>query len=143
MIKCTCGCTNNEDNKFCRSCGRELTETDERLPDNYVPMQMGTPVMFPQHNQQTTNHTKPPFSIFDVLTLFGFVSSIIGCICIALVFEPAALISGFLGFKKGKRYKPLAISAIIISIISFIIQLFITLYRAGLINKWFIEGVFH
>lgn len=144
MRKCNCGRINNDESKFCSSCGCELTETNsEHIPDNYGPMQKDAYINPPMIPHTHTNSTKPPITIFDIMTIFSFVSSIVGCFCIALVFEPAAIITGLLGFKKGKRYKALAVSGIIISIISFIIQLFIALYRNNIINKWFIEGIFH
>lgn len=124
---------------FCSSCGTELNETNsEYVPDNYVPMQVAPNYINPIKTKHENNIT-----IFDVMSIFSFVSSIVGCFCISLVFEPAAIITALIGFKKGKRFKALSASAIVISIISFIIQLFMSLYKNGIISKWFINGIFY
>lgn len=112
------------------------------MPNNYIPMQAASPYINVTDDQKikSVNHQ---ISIFDIMSIFSFVASIVGCFCIALIFEPAAIITALIGFKKGKRFKPLCASAIIISVISFIIQLFTLLYRAGIISKWLMNGIFY
>lgn len=131
---------NNDNNRFCSGCGSELTsETTENIPDHYIPLQSEPhPINFLQSKKPNK-----PLTIFDIMTIFSFVSSIIGCFCLSLIFEPAAIITAFVGFKKGNRYKALSASAIIISIIGFVIQLFTALYKNGIISKWFMSGIFY
>ena len=141
MLKCyRCGKTNNDDSTFCMSCGTSLLDKNNAkyIPGNHIVMQTDPILPLPR----SAAEIKSPLTFFDAATLFGFISSIVGCFCIWLIFEPAAMITAIIGFKKGKRYKHLAISAMIISMITFIIQLFTTLYRNNIISEWFMRGIF-
>ena len=140
MLKCRkCGRTNTDDASFCKSCGQELTsETSEHMPNDYIAMQSDPIIPLPHPANKSKQTT-----FFDIATIFGFVASIVGCFCIWAIFEPLALISAIIGFKTGSKHKSLAISAIIISLISFIIQLFMTLYRSGIVKEWLVHGIFY
>lgn len=144
MKKClNCGKDNRNDNQFCSTCGGTTFEapysTDEPAPPPPPfqqtppppPVMMGPPPV-----------VKKPFTLFDVLTILGFVSSLVGLFQIWVVLEPLALISAVLGFFKGNRSKGLAAAGIVIAVIAFIIRLFMTLYDNNIIGRWAIEGAF-
>lgn len=149
MKKClNCGKENRNENQFCSTCGGTSFEapysTDEPAPAQQSQSQFQTPpppspapVM-----HQITTPVKKPFNLFDVLTILGFVASIVGLVQIWVVLEPLAVISSVLGFFKGSRYKPLAAAGFVIAVIAFLIRLFITLYDNNVIGKWAIEGIF-
>ena len=87
-------------------------------------------------------YNKPDFTWYDVMTIFSFVASIIGCFVIGLILDPLALAAGIAGFAKGKRNRALAIAAIVIAAIFLLIRLFITLHDNGIIPEWVITGAF-
>ncbi len=149
MKKClNCGKENKNENQFCSTCGGTTFEapysTDEPAP---------APAPAPQPYQQPQTPPPPvmmgpppvikkPFTLFDVLTILGFVSSLVGLVQIWVVLEPLALVSSVLGFFKGNRSKGLAAAGIVIAVIAFIIRLFMTLYNNNVIGRWAIEGAF-
>lgn len=124
-----CNTENKDENIYCSGCGSVLINNAADISSQQV--------------AQFHQREKKPFTFYDICTLFSFVASIMGCFCIWLIFEPSAIITALIGFKKGSRYKPLAVSAIIIAIIGFIIQLFITLYQNHIIDEWMVKGIFH
>ena len=131
-----CGSVNKDDNNFCNSCGSpEFQPMAENTTNpNAAPMMPPpvNPVMMPKK--------KPEYTMFDLFTIFGFVASIIGNFVIALVLEPLALAAAIAGFARGKRYRGLAIAAIVIAAIGLLIRFFITLNDIGLIPEWMITG---
>lgn len=148
MKKClTCGFDNKNDNAFCSSCGgtdfSEPYSTDDSAAPavnvNNQPLMMPPPPPY-----QAPRHAEPkkPFGFFDVLTILGFVSSLVGLWCIWVVLEPLAVISALLGFLKGSRSKGLAAAGIVIAVIAFIVRLFFSLYDNNFIGRWAVEGVF-
>ncbi len=127
MKICTkCFSVNKEENNFCNACGSP--EFTPAPPDVVMPVQ--------QIKQ------KKEFTAYDLLTILGFVSSIIGMFVIALILEPLALASSILGFAKGKRYRGLAIAGVVIAAIALLVHLFITLHENGIIPEWVINGAF-
>lgn len=131
-----CGSVNKDDNNFCNSCGSpEFQPMAETAP---APAQ--APMMPPPVNPVMMPKKKPEYTMFDLFTIFGFVASIIGNFVIALVLEPLALAAAIAGFARGKRYRGLAIAAIVIAAIGLLIRFFITLNDNGLIPEWMITG---
>ncbi len=153
-----CGKPNKDDNIYCSGCGgTEFEEiTGPEFPDKPP---MAPPPIYPGDMQRPTMPPPPvqppltmpvmpkpqraPFTIFDVLTILGFVSSIVGLVSVWVVFEPMAIIASVLGFVKGSHAKGLAIAGIIIAVVAFIIRLFNALYDGNVIGRWAIEGIFH
>ena len=119
-----CNTENKDENMYCSGCGIPL------------PIVQAAPASVSVSKKQT-------FTFWDILSIFSFVASIMGCFCVWLVFEPAAILTALIGFFKGKRFKSLTVAAIIIAVVGFIIQLFITLYKNGIIDEWIVKGLFH
>ncbi|MBR5088859.1 MAG: zinc ribbon domain-containing protein [Ruminiclostridium sp.] len=136
MKRCiNCGAENKDENTFCSICGGQNFSD---ISNNTPPAMMPPPPM-PQAPIPPT--PKKPFGIFDVLTILGFVSSIVGLWGVGFVLEPIGVIASILGFFKGTRYKGLAAAGMVIAIIAFIIRLFITLYDNNIIGRWAVDGI--
>ena len=127
-----CGAVNKDENNFCCGCG-STAFTNPSAENLGSPIRAAAPVQnVPYNNNIPTK--------FDLFTIFGFVASIIGAFVIALILEPLALVSAIIGFVKGKRFRGLAIAAIIIAVITLLIRLFVTLHNLGAIPEWLITG---
>ncbi len=127
-----CGAVNKDENNFCCGCG-STAFTNPSAENLGSPIRAAAPVQnIPYNNNIPTK--------FDLFTIFGFVASIIGAFVIALILEPLALVSAIIGFVKGKRFRGLAIAAIIIAVITLLIRLFVTLHNLGAIPEWLITG---
>ncbi len=136
-----CGAENKNENVFCSTCGGN--SFSEPLSPDMPSAAAQQPVPPPPPPPIQPIIPRKPFSIFDVMTILGFVSSLVGLFCIWVVLEPLAVISSILGFFKGSRYKGLAAAGFVIALIAFLIQLFTALYNGNIIGKWAIQGVFH
>ncbi|MGN0657624.1 MAG: hypothetical protein ACI4KR_12630 [Ruminiclostridium sp.] len=131
MKTCTsCGVVNKDENRFCSACGGSSF-----APVEETAQQVQQPQLHPAH-------IKPPFTGFDLMSVLGFVASLVGLFQISLILEPLAAITSILGFIKGQRNKGLAAAGFIISVIGLIIRLFMTLYHNNLIPKWLMAGAF-
>lgn len=120
-----CGVLNKDENNFCNSCGSSDfsgSSAQPAMPD-YV-----------------AGPEKDDFTWYEVFTIFSFVASLIGCLVIPLILDPLALAAGIAGFAGGKRYKGLAVAAIVIAAINLLIRLFLALHDNGVIPGWFITG---
>ncbi|MBQ8842357.1 MAG: hypothetical protein IJZ65_07000 [Ruminiclostridium sp.] len=127
-----CGAVNKDENNFCCGCG-STAFTNPSAENLGSPIRAAAPVQnVPYNNNIPTK--------FDLFTIFGFVASIIGAFVITLILEPLALVSAIIGFVKGKRFRGLAIAAIIIAVITLLIRLFVTLHNLGAIPEWLITG---
>jgi len=145
MKKClNCGKENRNENQFCSTCGGTAFETpystDE--PARVQPQYQTPPPPPPPMMNPMMHPVKKPFTVFDVLTILGFVSSIVGLMQIWVVLEPLAVITSVIGFFKGSRNKGLAAAGFVIAVIAFIIRLFMTLYDNNIVGRWAIEGIF-
>ncbi len=127
MKKCTnCGKIINDEYGFCSGCGAS----------SFVPAEAAVPVM----TAPAPVPVKKDFTKFDLLTVLGFVASIVGFFQLALILEPIALVSALIGFLKGKRSKGLAVAGFVISVIALLIKLFETLYKNGIVPSWLVAG---
>lgn len=126
MKICTnCGSQCMDDSSFCTSCG---SQTFAQYSENVQPAPLPQP------------RVKAEFTIFDLMTIFGFVASLVGLVQIGLILEPLALFSAILGFARGKRCRGLAIAGFVIAAIGLLVRLFDTLYRNNIIPQWLIIG---
>lgn len=127
-----CGALNRDDNNFCNSCGSS----------EFRPMAENTtnPNAAPVPPHPIYIQPKTEFTRYDLFTIFGFVASIVGSFVITLILQPLAIASAIAGFAGGKRYRGLAIAAIVIAILSLLIRLFLTLYEIGAVPQWLITG---
>lgn len=127
MKKCTvCGKENRDENTFCSECGNNTFEPTAVQPVYTAPVQA----------------EKPEFTKFDLMSILGFVSSLVGIFYIGLILEPLAAITTIVGFVKGKRNRGLAAAGFVIAVIALLVRLFYTLYVNGVIPKWLISGSF-
>ena len=120
-----------DDSSFCTSCGS--SEFGQCAEGAVQPVRSAP---LPQPN------IKPDFTVFDLMTIFGFVASLVGLFQIGLILEPLALLSTIAGFAKGKRCLGLAIAGFVIAAIGLLVRLFETLYRNNIIPQWLISGAF-
>lgn len=140
-----CGKDNRNENQFCSTCGGTNFEapysTDEpasatgQIQQPPVKPEQPVPVMPPPMP------ARKPFNFFDVMTILGFVSSIVGMWVVGFILEPIGVIASLLGFFKGTRYKGLAAAGIVIAIIAFIIRLIMVLYDNNVIGRWAVDGL--
>lgn len=127
-----CGSANNNENNFCSRCGSsEFSEATDSIQPAAPAVSEPAPAYI---------YKKSDFTWYDVFTIFGFVASVIGCFVITLIIEPFALVGSVWGFSKGKRYKALAVAAIVIASISLFIRLFVTLCNIGALPRWIVAG---
>lgn len=130
-----CGAANKDDNNFCNSCGSpDFSAVEAPVNSAPVPPPPVNPPVPPVIRK------RPEYTVFDLLTIFGFVASIVGNFVIALILEPLALAAAIAGFAKGKRYRGLAIAAVVIAAIGLLIRFFITLSDNGFIPEWLVTG---
>ncbi len=149
MKKClNCGKENRNENQFCSTCGGTSFEapysTDEPAEAAAVPPpppMQGQPVPPPPPPAPMMPLQRKPFNFFDVMTVLGFVSSIVGMWVVGFVLEPLGVIASLLGFFKGTRYKGLAAAGIVIAVIAFIIRIFMVLYDNNVIGRWAVDGL--
>lgn len=125
-----CGSQCMDDSRFCTSCG---SAEFVQYAESTQPVQ---PAPLPHP------YTKPEFTMFELLTIFGFVASLVGLFQIGLILEPLALLSSVSGFVKGKRCRGLAIAGFVIAAIGLLVRLFDTLYRNDIIPHWLLSGAF-
>lgn len=132
MKKCTnCGKIINDEYGFCSGCGASSFVPADQPAAPAPVMVAPAPAPVP---------VKKDFTKFDLLTVLGFVASIVGFFQLALILEPIALVSALLGFLKGKRSKGLAVAGFVISVIALLIKLFETLYKNGVVPSWLVAG---
>lgn len=125
MVKvCTrCGYENREDANYCGVCHEELV--------NVIPVDS---LGLPMKKEKT-------WSMFDTISIVGFVIAIIGIFLYAVILLPIALIASVIGLKS-KLLKGLAISGIVISVVAVVVKILVVLYRYDLIPYWITQGIF-
>ena len=159
-----CGKENNDENMFCFNCrSNEFSEEpvntalsqqsaapNPNTNTQYRPQQPGfvppPPVQGQPYYQPVypvKARGKKPLTIFDVLTILGFVAAIVGMFSTSIILHPLAAISSIAGFIGNTKFKPLATAAFVISIVGGIVYISLSLYRNGLIPEWITDGAFH
>ncbi|MCM1300016.1 MAG: hypothetical protein NC203_06380 [Firmicutes bacterium] len=158
-----CGKENNDENVFCFNC-RSNEFSDEpasaansdgssnpapnvnQQPRPQQPGFVPPPPMQTQPYYQSV-YAKPkekkPLTIFDVLSILGFVAAIVGMFSTSIILHPLAAISSIAGFIGNTKFKPLATAAFVIAIVGGIVYISLSLYRNGLIPEWITDGAFH
>ncbi len=86
---------------------------------------------------------KKPLTIADLLTILGFVASLVGMFSASVILHPLAAICSLVGFVKGTKFKPMAVAGFVISIVGGLVYIILSLYRSGLIPQWITFGAFH
>lgn len=134
-----CGAENNDENVFCFNCRSEnfnpaLAQPIPPVPNGAFP----PPMQFVQPPKP-----KRPLGIFELLTILGFVSSIVGMFSISMILHPLGAVTSIIGFAQGKRFRALAIAGTVISIVGGIVYTVISLYKNGLLPEWITYGAFH
>lgn len=162
-----CGAENNDDNKFCFNCrcesfGEARQPAGTGAPDMSgvqsaphvsnvpnmpnVPNMQGVPIPPPQMPQPffvQPPKPKKPLGIFELLTILGFVCSVVGMFSISMILHPLGAITSIIGFVQGKRFKALALAGTVISIVGGIVYTVISLYQNGMLPEWITFGAFH
>ena len=141
-----CGAENNNENQFCFNCRCDVfSETPPVMqPIMPPPMPMPMPMPIPVQMQMPRPAApKKPLGVYDIFAMLGFVASIVGMFAVSIILHPVAAISSIVGFIGNTRFKPLALTGFVISIIGGIIFTVLSLYRAGLIPEWITDGAFH
>lgn len=134
--------------KVCRKCGAAISDIAQFCPNcrgsEFEPM----PADFVPHQQvqPAPNAIRPkekkPLEICDMFCLLGFVASLMGIFAAAMILHPLAAIASFFAFRRNTRFKGLAIAGFVISVVGGVIFILISLYRAGAIPEWLIDGTF-
>ena len=152
-----CGKANRNENLFCSNCAsrefgeqfeqdddfkENVTIPDTTFNDSFTPPPGDVPpppYMAPVPPRRASHE---PIGFFDVLSILGFVSAIVGLVNVWVILEPLAIVSSLIAFFKCNRFKGLAAAGIVIAIIAFLLRLFFTLYDGNIIGRWAVEGVF-
>lgn len=140
-----CGMPNDDNNSFCTNCrnGSFTAEPPVGVNNTSAPMpatiaRTGGSNIYGMQSQKP----KPPLKMADLFALLGFTAALMGIFSAALILHPVAAVSSMFGFKRDTRFKGLAIAGFVISIVGGVIFILISLYRAGLIPEWIIDGTF-
>lgn len=144
-----CGAPSQDSEMFCRNCGANIANVSvqpEPPMGGNAPVppaqnfQPAPPAPFPVYTAPVFPE-KRKFSWYDISTLVGFVSSVVGLFWCSIFLLPLAAVTSFLGFK-GNKTKGLAVAGIVISIIGILIKIGYILYTTGLLPAWFTGGIF-
>lgn len=113
-----CGYKNKSDANFCGKCNADLKETTaiEVIKEKL-------------------------WSVFDTVSIIGFVAAIFGIFIYAVILLPIGLVASVLGLKS-RILKGLSIAGIIISVIAVVIKILVVLYTYDLIPQWITQGIF-
>lgn len=161
-----CGAENHDENKFCFNCrcenfsdlrpeGAELQSAPAAQPiappPNFNTPPMGAPGVPrpfnapppPPQFMPMPPRLKKPLGIFELLTILGFVCSIVGMFSISMILHPIGAVSSIIGFVNGKRFRAIALAGTIISIVGGIIYTVFSLYHNGMLPEWITYGAWH
>lgn len=159
-----CGAENNEGNKFCFNCRCE-SFSDVKSAEGIQPVPPIPPVppvagAYPNQAMQGAPRPfnapppppqfvpmpprlKKPLGIFELLTILGFVCSIVGMFSISMILHPIGAVASIIGFVNGKRFRAIALAGTIISIVGGIIYTVFSLYHNGMLPEWITYGAWH
>lgn len=144
-----CGLPNDPQAPACARCGQPFLLNQPMPPQTQPP---GPPVLpppgfAPRPAGPRTAGSQPPFLLpqkpftwRDILTILGFVSSVVGCFFASVLLLPVGLVSSILGFR-GDRTRGLAVAGIVISAIGALIKVMLILRDAGVLPWWFTNGI--
>lgn len=131
--------------KVCRKCGAAISDIAQFCPNcrgsEFDPMPVDN-----SQGRAVDNNTKPKekkqLNMHDMFCLLGFVASLMGIFAAAIILHPLAAIASFFAFRGDTRFKGLAIAGFVISVVGGVIFILISLYRAGMLPEWLIDGTF-
>lgn len=144
-----CGLPNDPQAPACVRCGQPFLPPQPMPPQPQPP---GPPALpppgfaprpggpRPAGNQPPFLLSQKPFTWRDILTILGFVSSVVGCFFASVLLLPVGLVSSVLGFR-GDRTRGLAVAGIVISAIGALIKVMLILRDAGVLPWWFTNGI--
>ena len=145
-----CGAPMEDSVLQCPNCGLEFAPPQQPVQPQqeapgFVPPRQGMPPMPPQ-----AGFVPPPmghpgqrkiFQWVDVCTIFGFVSSVIGCFWASVLLLPMGLVFSIIGYR-GDRTRALAVAGIVIAAVGLLVKIMMILYRADILPYWFTDGIF-
>ena len=135
-----CGTMLPETVQFCTNCGGNEIDI---VPDGMQPQMPMNPMnSIALPNMRPEPKVKKQLTIYDLFCLLGFVASIMGVFAAAVILHPLAAVASMFSFKRGTQFKGLAIAGFVISVVGGIVFIVISLYKAGLIPEWIVDGTF-
>lgn len=137
-----CGFTNPDDSVFCSNCGSQSLIQDSTAAPAQI--SVGTvPVSQPAPEPQPVPvKAKSKLGLGEMFSILGLVASIVGMFCCSIVLHPIAAIASVIGFIKASRFRALAIAGFVIAIVGGVVRILFSMYDAGVIPKWWIDGAF-
>ena len=132
--------------KFCTRCNLQAEDDHvacARCGNTAFAPQPVQPIAQPMPQQVVPKVQKPPFTWWDLLSILGFVSSIVGIFAVSIILHPIAVLASTFGFRRGSRFRGLAATGFILSIVAGVVSIVISLWQADIIPHWITEGIFH
>ena len=145
-----CGQLNEPQAPLCVRCGQPFPQPQPTPPQPQPPAppaSLTPPGFVPRPGNPRMAPPPPPvliaprpFTWRDILTILGFVSSVVGCFFASVLLLPLGLVSSILGFR-GNKSRGLAVAGIVISAIGALIKVMLILRNAGVLPWWFTDGI--
>lgn len=140
-----CGLPNDPAAANCARCGGRMPAqppADPRPAAPYAPafVPKAMPPVQPYVQQPPILLHKRAFTWWDVCTVLGFVSSILGFFFASVALLPLGLVTSVLGFR-GDKTRGLAVAGIVISAVGLLIKLMLILNEAAFLPDWFTNGI--
>lgn len=131
-----CGLGNDPAVANCVRCGAPLP-VQPPPPTPYPPAFV--PQMLPVQQPPILLHKKV-FTWWDVCTVLGFVSSLLGYFFASAALLPLGLITSILGFR-GDKTRGLSVAGIVISAVGLLVKVMLILNEASILPDWFTSGI--
>ena len=142
-----CGAENSNENQFCFNCRcdvfNEVPPSAQPIAPPPFPPQNPFPTPIPIYPQPPVPKPKQPLGIYDLFAILGFVAAIVGMFSVSVILHPISAVVSIVGFLGKTRFKALAVAGFVMAIVGGIVFTVISLYRAGYIPEWVIDGAFH
>lgn len=121
-----CKSHQHDNTSFCTSCGADISN---------VPLQA------PPAPPAAPYPAQADFSWVDVITIVGFICSLVGLLWCSVILLPIGVVCSLIGFLS-TRTKGLAVAGLVISLLGGIIKICVELYYANMIPEWITRGIF-
>lgn len=141
-----CGLANDPAATNCARCGAPIAAQPSAQPYPQPPAHPApcppafVPTAMPPVQQPPILLHKKIFTWWDVCTVLGFVSSILGFFFASVALLPLGLITSVLGFR-GDKTRGLAVAGIVISAVGLLIKFMLILNEAAFLPDWFTNGI--